>query len=268
MTKKEVTNTNTQPTNQPANTNQSNELVDSEKLDLDKNPIKYATSEPGVYTTEPHDKYYLESTLRHGQHSDLVKKILRQRIERRAMDFPRWPSDCNGGTRIMWIESKFWYDRERFKPEFDDDWRKYRARYLHSLTLDPREPIHVPEYETSLLNPIRRFYMKPGDWIEDNIIRKFVKQPIWSKTVRWCISATFFAYLGSIALYYKFRYHIRNWENKSGVQLIHSHPMVFPGNKLYPYKDPHTEPAHYHLLQFDKRTAFKDLRSYEDRSVF
>lgn len=240
---------------------------DTPSKTLDENPIQYATSEPGVMTTEPHDKEYMELTLRTGKHSSVVQKLLRQRIEQRAREFPRWPADSSSGVRLMWIESRFWYDRERLSPDFDDDWRSYRAKYLHSLELDPREPVHVPEYETELLNPIRRFYMRGGDWIENNIVRKFTQDKYKSALYRVLFTRSVMIYLGLMGGYYWFRYTNRKWDVNSGPVLWASAPILYPNHPKYPFQDYKTEPWHHWDVGFSKRTIFKDLNNYKDNTT-
>lgn len=232
--------------------------------DLDKKPIQFATHEEGKFTTEPHDKDYMELTLRHGKHSELVQRMLRQRIEARAKDFPRWPGELNAGARVMWIESRFWYDRERLSPDFDDDWRKYRSRYLHSLELDPREPVHVPEYERALINPLRRLAQKPGDMIESALVKVFKLNKYESPVYRITITRVFAAYLTAIGIYYAMRYHNMNWETRDGLVLMGSRTVKLPGHPEFPEKDYKTLDAHHSDCGFPKRTIFKDLRDFED----
>lgn len=239
-----------------------------DELDLDKNPIKYATHEPGVMTTEAHDKDYMELTLRSGKHSPLAHKILRQRIELRAKEFPRWPADLRAGVRAVWAESRFWYDRERLGPDFDHDWRSYRARYLKSLELDPREPVLVPEYEKLMLNPIRRFYMKGGDLLEYKILRRFSDDK-W-RTAAWRVGITrfFMSWLFCMGCYYYTQYHPKDWDLSQGWKLFRSRPIIHPGHPKYPYQDYRIEPSdHDYARNFPLRTIYKDLRDYDDISV-
>lgn len=242
--------------------------MQAELYDLDKNPIKYATSEPGKYTFDAHDKPYMELTLRHGKHSERVQQILRQKIEARALDFPRWPGDHTSGTRFMWLESRFQYDRERLSPDFDQDWREYRAKYLHSLNLHPTEPIHVPEYETLTINPLRRFLQKPGNLFEKNFIYPFATNRYTSSVTRWVISRYFASMLGFMFLYYNIRYNGRDWTKMGGIEVAKSKPKTFPGDgPHFPFKEYKTEGAHHFLHGFPQRTIFKDLRDYEDTSI-
>jgi len=245
---------------------QSKPDVDLDPCDLDKNPIQYATYD-GKLVTESHDKAYMELTLRGAKHGDLVKRILRQRIEARAKEFPRWPASVCGGVRSMWIESKFLYDRERLGPDFDDDWRSYRARYLHSLELDPREPVHVPEYEKSLINPIRRFYMKGGDWLEQKLIRRFVPHPLESAIYRVNITRGIMVYFAFIGIYYYVRFHERAWDASTGIDIYKASPVIYPGHPDYPFKEYHTEPGHFYDRNFSRRKIYRDLRDYEDTTV-
>lgn len=239
-----------------------------EDLDLDKNPIKYATSEPGKFELDAHDKPYMEMTLRHGKHSDYVKRIMRQRIELRAKDFPRWPGDMTAGVRTMWIESRFWYDRERLSPDFDDDWRLYRARYIHSLELDPREPVYVPEYERELINPIRRFYMKPGDIFEKYLIAPLVKHDrLKSQMYRALVRNVLMGFTFCLCGMYYLRYNQKTWERFSGPTLYYQSPRRYVHDHDFPFKDYRTEPGHHHDRGFSTRKIFKDLRDYKDETV-
>lgn len=236
-------------------------------IDLDKNPIKYANSD-GTLSEDAHDKEYMELTLRSGRHSELVQKLLRQRIEARAKEFPRWPAEQTSGARLMWIESRFWHDRERLGPDFDDDWRNYRAKYLNSLELDPREPLRIQAYDHALINPIRRFYMKGGDFIEDKIIRKFFTQNKYKSSLYRVTATRLFAlYVVSIGAYYYFRFCESKWNIRNGHYSMVSHPIVLPSNKNFPFKDYKTEPCHYWDKGFTRRTIFKNLSDFEDNTA-
>lgn len=237
----------------------------SEVIDLSK-PIKYAQAD-GTLAETAHDKAYMEISLNSGKHSDLVKKILRQRIEKRAQEYPRWPGSTAAGVRVLWIESRFWYDRERLLPDFDDDWRNYRSRYLHSLELDPREPVHVPEYETWALNPIRRLYMKPGDVIESGL-QKIFKLDRWKSAMyRITITRYFMLYIGAIGLYSYYTWHHSDWTKTSGWNFKFSAPIIYPDHPKYPFVDYRTEGFHHYEEDFAKRTVYKDLRDYEDNTA-
>lgn len=233
---------------------------------LDTDPIKFRQHD-GTLSTQAHDKDYMELTLRSGNHSELVKKILRSRIEARAKEFPRWPGDTTGGVRAMWIESRFWYDRERMSPDFDDDWRSYRARYLHSLELDPKEPVRVLEYENELINPIRKFYMRGGDWLENNVIRRFAKDKYYSSMYRVVITRGLMGYFLILGSYYYVRYFNKKWDANTGPELFRGAPVMYPGHPQYPFEDYKTEPSHHWDIGFSRRTIYKDLRGYEDKST-
>lgn len=235
--------------------------------DLDTNPIKYRQND-GSLSEEAHDKEYMELTLRSGNHSDLVKRLLRQRIEQRAQEYPRWPGSMTSGVRVMWLESRFWYDRERLLPDFDEDWRQYRVKYLKSLELDPREPVHVPEFEKMLINPIRRSYMKIGDFIEDKIMMKFfTNERLKATTYRFWVTRGIMSYIAIMAGYYWIRYNHRKWDKTGGPHLTVSAPIIHEGHPDFPFKDYRTEPAHHYDQGFLRRKAYKDLRDYEDNTV-
>lgn len=253
---------------QVPSTETKSQAVTNDELDLDKNPIKYATHEPGKFDMDPHDKPYLEMVIRSGQHSEIAKKLLRQRIEQRAMEFPRWPGDVGSGVRVMWVESRFWYDRERLSQDFDQDWREYRAKYIHSLALHPNEPVYVPEYERFLINPIRRFYMKGGNWLENNIILKYItRDKLKSAYYRVNTTRTIMAYFLLVAGYYYVRYNHRKWDYRSGPEIQISCPKYYPDHPKYPFEDFRTEPGHFWDRGFSRRNIYKDLRDYEDTTA-
>lgn len=232
-------------------------------LSLTANPIKYATGVPGVTTTEPHDKAYLESVLKHGKHSDLVKRILRKRLEQRAAEYPRWPASQFGNVRVMYLEGPFSYDRDRLGPNFTEEERLYRVKYLKSLELHHDEPLHVPEYEIELLNPLRRFYMKPMDWVENNIIRKYFKShPVESALIRSHIAKSFMIWLGLCGIWYNFKYCHYNWETYAGTKIVVEAPKIYPGDPRFPFKDWRTSADHADF-GFSKRKVFLDLDKIE-----
>lgn len=236
-------------------------------LDLEKNPIKYATA-TGELVNDAHDKEYMELTLKSGQHSELVQRLLRRRIEARAKEFPRWPAETTSGARLMWIESRFWYDRERLGPDFDDEWRNYRAKYIHSLELDPREPIKLQAHDHAVINPIRRFYMKGGDFLEDKIILKFftsnkLKATMW----RGFLTRVFQVYLISVGGYYWYKYNENKWFRRHGVYVLRSKPFVMPNHPDFPFKDPKTKQSDHWDQGFSRRTIFRNLNDFEDQTA-
>lgn len=237
----------------------------SDVAKLDSDPILYRNAE-GKLVPEAHDKHYMEMTLRAGQHSELVQKIMRQRLEQRAKEYPRWPADEGRGVRTLWIESRFYYDRERLLPEFSDEWRNYRAKYLHSLNMDPREPVHIPQYEMELLNPIRRGYMKIGDAIENALFKPWAKDKHHSTMYRVIFTRSLMAYAGAIGLYYWIRYTYKTWEKRNGPWIKTGHYKMLPGHPDYPFKNYRTKPEHFDGNSFLRREIYKDLRDYDDNT--
>lgn len=240
-----------------------NRNADKDVKKVEENELMFGTHEPGVFVTEAHDKDYMEMTLKGANHSPLVQKILKQRIAARAKEFPRWPSSQSGGVRVMWIESRFFYDRERLGSDFDDDWRDYRVKYLKSLELDPREPVHVPEFERNVLNPIRRFYMKGGDVLESALKKVFKLDHYRSQCYRVVTTRLFMGYLGVCAAYYICRYTHRKWYNRDGPLLLTSKPIVYPDDPRWPYESPFKKQSDWNKRGFDRRTIFEDLSDFK-----
>jgi hypothetical protein len=52
-------------------------------------------------------------------------------------------------------------ERDRLPFKMTDEDRLRRKKWIESQVLSPREPVRVPELETILFNPIRRFYRYP-----------------------------------------------------------------------------------------------------------
>ena len=239
-----------------------------DRYDLDKNPVLYKQGD-GSMSPKAHDKDYMELVLRSGNHSDLVQKILRQKIEARAQDWPRWPADQAGGVRVMWIESRYWYDRERLADHFDDDWRRYRSRYLTSLELHPNEPDYYNvEYHNDMINPIRRAYMKGGDWFEKHFIRRFTNDRFKASFWRSSLIRPWFAYFLAAAFYYRLKYCRQTWEVEHGQQLLLGKQSYYPQMlEDWPPKETRTNPWHFYEEGFLSRNFRKDLRDHPDDTV-
>lgn len=69
-----------------------------------------------------------------------------------------------GGVKPIPIQGRLGIEKERLKGMTDAE-RKLRAQWVRDQQLAPHEPVHVPEIEAELMNPIRRFYRYPLDKI-------------------------------------------------------------------------------------------------------
>lgn len=70
-----------------------------------------------------------------------------------------------GGVKPFPIAGRYVSERERLAGMTDGE-RAWRAQWLKDQILSKHEPVHVPELERELMNPIRRFYRYPLDCVE------------------------------------------------------------------------------------------------------
>lgn len=72
------------------------------------------------------------------------------------------PASATGGVKPMAIAGRMIRERERLAGMSADE-RAWRAKWLKDQHLSPNEPVYVPEYWRSRINPIRRLYRAPLD---------------------------------------------------------------------------------------------------------
>lgn len=74
----------------------------------------------------------------------------------------------SGGVRPMMIEGRCRLQYERLLGMTDEE-RAWRKQWLKDQILAPDEPKEVPEIYKELYNPIRRFYLWPGNKLEKRL---------------------------------------------------------------------------------------------------
>lgn len=82
-----------------------------------------------------------------------------------------YPSSETGGVLAMSIVGRFANERERLGPEFTEAERKWRVKWYHDQHLHPSEPLEVPALYRELRNPLRRWYQKPLNYLEQQVLR-------------------------------------------------------------------------------------------------
>lgn len=95
------------------------------------------------------------------------------------------------------IAGRYTSERERLAGMTDAE-RAWRAQWLKDQVLSHREPVHVPELEQELVNPIRRFYRAPLNMVESMMKPIVVSDSeIVLSTLSDDVTTTNFAVLGS-----------------------------------------------------------------------
>ena len=98
----------------------------------------------------------------------------------------------------------FPHERQRLPFKMSDEDRLRRKKFLQSQELTDREPVHVPELERMLYNPIRRFYRWPADKFFNYMGPIIGEQK--AKVGRILIPKLLLGYVGACVLWYQFKY--------------------------------------------------------------
>jgi hypothetical protein len=110
-----------------------------------------------------------------GKEADL-NRILSRAAASKTSEYPKevYPSSSSGGVMHTTIKSRFSNERDRLGPDFTETERQWRIKWYRDQHLHPNEPVKEAQeaLEKELLNPIRRFYRIPFDWIEKNVLAK------------------------------------------------------------------------------------------------
>ena len=82
-----------------------------------------------------------------------------------------WPSSVTTGVLPMSLTGRFANERQRLGPEFTDAERRWRIKWFRDQQLHHSEPVDVPRLQQKLLNPLRRWYRKPLDLMEQRLLQ-------------------------------------------------------------------------------------------------
>lgn len=78
----------------------------------------------------------------------------------------------------MSIVGRFANERERLGPEFTDAERKWRIKWFRDQHLHHSEPLQVPKLYHALRNPLRRWYQRPLNHLEQKVLRPRIVSPV------------------------------------------------------------------------------------------
>jgi NADH dehydrogenase (ubiquinone) 1 beta subcomplex subunit 6 len=176
-----------------------------------------------------------------GKQSKEVSKILARASMAKMSEYPKWPASETGGVMPMNIEGRFANERARLGPDFTDAERQWRIKWIKDQVLHPSEPRHVPELYIEYNNPIRRFYQKPLNWVEQNVFRpRMGAEGAW--TARKLMATAGIVYMFSLYSWYYLKYNQSGWEKMYGFNVTTNRRGVYPGDPAYP--SGHPRPNH------------------------
>lgn len=103
-----------------------------------------------------------------------MNRILARAAASKTSEYPRevYPSSNTGGVIPTSIKGRFSQERERLGPDFTEQDRQWRIKWHHDQDLHKNEPVKAAEemMDRELLNPIRRLYRIPLDYVEKNVM--------------------------------------------------------------------------------------------------
>ncbi|XP_058819222.1 uncharacterized protein LOC131682062 [Topomyia yanbarensis] len=147
-----------------------------------------------------------------------------------------------GGVTPMSIAGRMVRERERLLNMTPEE-RMWRAQWLKDQHLSHDEPRFVPEYWRERINPIRRVYRAPLDFVHKALTP--VLGHDWAFAIRFWTGKIAMGAFGIYAGYYYFKYNQNDWTRKGGWRVISSRPSVFPGDKDYPNFPERSSPSDY-----------------------
>lgn len=83
------------------------------------------------------------------------------------------PGEQTAGVKPMSITGRMVRERERLSGMTPEE-RAWRKQWLKDQVLSPNEPRYVREMEKEFLNPIRRFYRFPLDFIFHRVLQPYI----------------------------------------------------------------------------------------------
>ncbi|XP_064625230.1 uncharacterized protein LOC135486398 [Lineus longissimus] len=163
------------------------------------------------------------------------EKLMKLHDERRGGKFPPFSIEPVPG------------ERSRLASPMTDEVRALRKQWVLDQKLAPHEPVHVPELKP--LNPIRRMYRAPADFL----FLKALKPILGSQAAMFRYFAPKFG-MGLFALYaacYHLKYNSSDWELSKGWHMSISRPPMLPTDENYP-NAVHKRPDQFYDKKFSK----------------
>ena len=102
-----------------------------------------------------------------------LNRILARAAAAKTSEYPKeiYPQSSTGGVIGTSIKGRFQFERERLGPDFTENERQWRIKWYRDQHLHPNEPVKAAQeaMQRELLNPLRRLYRIPFDWIEKHV---------------------------------------------------------------------------------------------------
>jgi len=141
------------------------------------------------------------------------------------------PGEQSAGIRPMNIAGRTIRERERLSGMTAED-RAWRKKWLSDQIISDKEPRYVKEMQKEFLNPIRRFYRAPMDFVFHRLLQPFIGE--YPATVaRFYICRGSLIALGIYSFYYLVKFNHNTWINKSGWRVIQNKAAIYPGEPGY-----------------------------------
>uniref|UniRef100_A0A0A9ZHC0 NADH dehydrogenase [ubiquinone] 1 beta subcomplex subunit 6 n=1 Tax=Lygus hesperus TaxID=30085 RepID=A0A0A9ZHC0_LYGHE len=144
-------------------------------------------------------------------------------------------ASTTGGVKAFSIQGRLCRERERLHGSgMTPAERAWRAQWIKDQRLAPHEPVHVPEIQNHLVNPIRRFYRAPMDKFEKLLVPHL---GVGGATMVRYMTAKVAIIIGAVYVgAYYFKYNANDWTRKGGWRVVPNRKSVVPGDPGYPYK--------------------------------
>jgi len=110
-----------------------------------------------------------DSALKSDVSLDELKKIYARAAAQHFEEIPKYPTSYTAGVMPMSITGRFANERERLGPDFNQTERQWRTKWISDQELHPSEPFEVKQLYYEYYNPLRRFYRKPLDLLENKL---------------------------------------------------------------------------------------------------
>ncbi|XP_011165873.1 uncharacterized protein LOC105200149 [Solenopsis invicta] len=132
------------------------------------------------------------------------------------------------GERPMSIERRMGRERERMLGMTDEE-RAWRKKWLDAQKLAPEEPVIPKGYYEELHNPIRRFYMAPGNKFQ-SMLEPYMGH-VGSYITRHFITRSAMGIFAIYCIYYHLKYNRMNWMRNGGWKISVTRPKMYPDTK-------------------------------------
>ncbi|KAK4016443.1 uncharacterized protein LOC116925947 [Daphnia magna] len=134
-------------------------------------------------------------------------------------------------SRPMSIAGPYAKERARLDGTFTDLDREWRKKYLKSQELGHHEPRTQFSASQMEMNPIRRAYRFPLDFLFSKLQPTLGER---TQITRYWVGKYLLAGWMVVGLTYYFKYNSHDWSRKKGWMIYRSRSAVYPGSANFP----------------------------------